>query len=474
MKRSGSKQKKNAGETVKKNDIVRLTVTDMTLEGMGVARLDSGCVVFVADAAAGDVCDALILKVRKALAYAKIVRLITPSPDRCSARCEHYRLCGGCSFWHITYEAELELKRRTVWNNLRRLGGVELEYEDVPIIPAPVIDNYRNKVQLPVKRAPDGGALIGFYRRRSHDVIDIRNCVIQPPCAAAASDAVREYMEMSGEMPYDEVLHEGTIRHIFVREGKGTGDVLAAVIANADRLRDEALLVKLLRERVAGLCGVVLNINRERTNVILGADSRVLFGRDELCDEVDGLRFLISHRSFYQVNTSQMERLYSEALSLLSPQKDETVFDLYCGAGTISAFIAKRAAHVVSVEVVEDAVALARRNAELNGLSNCEFFCGDAGEVATELIKRGYHADALVVDPPRKGLDALAIDAITTLSPSRIVYVSCDSATLGRDVKLLSERGYNLASAKAVDMFPRTSHVEVVTLFTRAGAEATD
>jgi len=418
-----------------KNQTLKVEITAMTLEGMGIARLPSGFVIFVQDAAVGDIAEVLIMKVQKNLAFAKITKLLTPSPDRIEPECPHYRLCGGCSFWHISYDAELRLKRDAVYNNIKKLGGVD--FPDLEITGAPSICEYRNKAQFPTKRARDGRLLVGFYRKRSHDVVDLSSCMIQSPRVMAVADALREYIERSGESVYDEVAHKGVIRNIFVREGRSSGDILVAIVANAKKLRDEELLCSILKENISGLCGVVLNINRDKTNAIMGDTSRVIWGKDEMRDKIGDLEFVIPHRSFYQVNPEQTRVLYEKAVSLLDAKPNETVLDLYCGAGTITAFIAKSAGRVIGVEVIDDAVRVASDNAKRNALDNCEFYCGDAAEVTTKLKEEGLKIDALVVDPPRKGLDEAAVEIIAKLSPSRMVYVSCDSATLGRDIKRL-------------------------------------
>ena len=451
----------------KKNDIIEVYISSVTLEGMGVARLESGFVIFVQGGAPDERARVLIMKVQKSFAYAKIVKVLKASPARVASACPAFPKCGGCAFWHLTYEAELKIKRDAVYNNIKKLGGVD--FPALRIIGAESIRGYRNKAQFPVKRGRDGRLVIGFYRSRSHDVVDIDGCLIQSPRVFAAAGAVRRYIEETGESVYDEVGHTGAVRHVFAREGRATGDVEIAVVINADALKDEGRLVEILREEVPGLSGVVLNINKEKTNVIMGARSRLIWGRDEIRDTVGDVRFIIPHRSFYQVNPEQMKALYDTALRMLSPTKNETVLDLYCGAGTISAYIARRAGRVIGVEVIEDAVRLARENARINGLENCEFYCGDAGQVAGRLMREGLHADALCVDPPRKGLSEEAVKAIAALSPGRIVYVSCDSATLGRDIRRLSEHGYTLTDAAAVDMFPRTGNAEAVVKLAKNG-----
>ena len=442
----------------RKNEIIEVYISSVTLEGMGIARLESGFVVFVQNGAPDERAEVLIMKVLKSFAYAKIVRLVSPSPDRVKPACPYFGRCGGCAFWHLSYEAEKRIKRDAVYNNIKKLGGVD--FPALEIIGAPDVRGYRNKAQFPIKRARDGRLLVGFYRVRSHDVADLDDCLIQSPRVFAAAKAIRRYIEETGESVYDEMTHKGVLRHVFAREGRASGDTAAAVVINADRLRDEARLVEIFKETMPGLTGVLINVNKEKTNVIMGDRSRLIWGRDEIRDTIGGTEFIIPHRSFYQVNPEQTRVLYETAVGMLDPRKDETVLDLYCGAGTISSYIARRAGRVVGVEVVKDAVNIARQNARLNGLHNCEFYCGDAGETAARLLGEGLKIDALCVDPPRKGLDGAAVDAIAALCPSRIVYVSCDSATLGRDIKRLSEHGYTLTAATAVDMFPCTGNVE--------------
>ena len=449
----------------KKNEKIKVNITAMTLEGMGIARLEGGFVIFVQDAAEGDVLEVLVMKVQKSYAYAKIIKIISPSPDRVTPLCPHYKVCGGCAFWHISYDAELKLKRDAVYNNIKKLGHADIDTLDITACPN--ILEYRNKAQFPVKYSRDGRLLLGFYRRRSHDVVNLETCSIQAPKIMSAANAVRKYMEECGETAYDEINHKGTIRHVFVREGRFSKDVLVAIVANASSLLSESRLVEILKDNVEGIHGIILNVNREKTNVIMGETSRVLWGKDEIRDRIGSLDFLIPHRSFYQVNPVQTETLYKKALQLLDPKENETIFDLYCGAGTISAFLALKVKKVIGIEVVDDAVKIAKRNAEINSLNNCEFYCGDAGEVAMRLLKKGIRPDAIVVDPPRRGLDENAVSTIASLSPGRIMYISCDSATLGRDIDRLSDYGYKVKAAHAIDMFPRTSHVETVVSLVR-------
>ncbi|MBQ3379613.1 MAG: 23S rRNA (uracil(1939)-C(5))-methyltransferase RlmD [Clostridia bacterium] len=456
----------------KKNEIMEVYISSVTLEGMGIARLESGFVIFVWGGAPDERAEVLIMKVQKSFAYAKITRIIKPSPARVKPECPYFGLCGGCAFWHLSYEAELKIKRDAVYNNIKKLGGVD--FPSLEIIGSENAQRYRNKAQFPIKRARDGRLIIGFYRRRSHDVVDLSDCLIQSPHVFAAAGAVRRYIEETGESVYDEAAHKGSIRHVFAREGRASGDVEIVVVINADKLHDEGRLVQILKERITGLSGVVININKEKTNVIMGERSRLLWGRDEIRDTIGEIEFIIPHRSFYQVNPSQTRVLYETAVNMLAPLKNETVLDLYCGAGTISAYIARRAGRVIGVEVVEDAVKVAKKNARSNGLENCEFYCGDAGETAARLIREGLKIDALCVDPPRKGLDEGALKAIAGLSPERIAYVSCDPATLGRDIKRLSDNGYVLKNAVAVDMFPKTGNIETAVLLMRDESKRQD
>lgn len=441
----------------KKNDIVRLTVESIGLGGEGIAHLD-GQAVFVAGALPGEVCDAQLLKVGKSALWARVSRLLEPSPDRVQPDCPHYPKCGGCQFRHMSYAAEREAKRVRVEDALRRIGGLDLPVS--VIYGAENTERYRNKVQLPVAAGPK----VGFFRARSHDVVDVGDCLLQPETASALAEAVRRWMREFSVPAYDETAHKGLVRHVFVRFSR-TG-ALCCLVVNGRKLPHEAELVAALRAAAPELSGVMLSVNRERTNVVLGKVSRVLWGDDYLDDTLCGLTFRVSAPSFYQVNRDQCEVLYCKALELAALTGTETVLDLYCGIGTISLVMAQRARRVVGAEIVPAAVADARANAERNGVANAEFFRGDAAEAARRFAAEGLRPDVICVDPPRKGLAPEVVDAMAEMAPARMVYVSCDPATLARDLKRLLEKGYEVREAVAVDMFPRTAHVETVVSLT--------
>ena len=444
--------------THKKNDIVPLTIESLGLAGEGIAHLD-GQVVFVTGGLPGETCDVLLLKVGKTAIWGKAVKVHAPAPERLVPDCPHYPKCGGCQFRHMTYAAELEAKCQRVEDALRRIGGVE--------VPVPVIygaentQRYRNKVQLPVAPGPDGPK-IGFFRPRSHDVVNVDDCLLQPETVSALRSALRAWMMEYGVPAYDETTHQGLIRHLYVRFSRT--QALCCIVANGRELPHTGELVDALRCAAPELAGVVLSVNQDRTNVVLGKEYRALWGQDHLDDTLCGLTFRISVPSFYQVNRAQTEVLYGKALEFADLTGTELVLDLYCGIGTISLTIARQAGKVIGAEIVPQAVTDAKANAARNGITNADFICGDAGTAAQHLAMQGLHPDVICVDPPRKGLSGEVCDAIADMAPAKVVYVSCDPATLARDVRRLTASGYAVEKAVAVDMFPRTAHVESVVL----------
>jgi 23S rRNA (uracil1939-C5)-methyltransferase len=367
----------------------------------------------------------------------------------------------------MSYEEELEFKRRKVEEALRRIGGVDAEVS--LIHGAKMTDRYRNKVQFPVSSTERVN--IGFYRARSHDVIDVDDCLLQPEEATRIRQTVKDWMTQFGISAYDERTHKGLLRHVYVRTNR-KGESLCVLVVNGTKLPHEKELIAALQQAEPRLLGMMLSINRDKTNVILGDSFRTLWGQDYLEDQLCGLMFQLSPQSFYQVNREQTEVLYHRAMEFAQLTGHETVLDLYCGIGTITLAMAKQAGRVIGAEVVKAAVEDASENAKRNGVSNVEFICGDAGEVAEALAKRGEHPDVICVDPPRKGLALPVIESIVQMAPRRLVYVSCDPGTLARDVKLLEERGYHLEKAEACDLFPRTIHVETVILMTHCGKNA--
>ena len=442
---------------VRKNTVHPLHIEGYTAEGMGVARLD-GRVVFIPGTIRGEDWEVQLLKVNKGVAWGKGTRLISPSPVRQEPDCPDSGRCGGCQYRHMSYEEERAAKGQRVRDALERVGGVHLELP--PVLGAESPLRYRNKVQFPVSRGKCGLS-IGFYRPRSHDVVDTEDCLLQPEADTALRLAFKGWMEDFQIPAYDECTGRGLIRHLYIRTNRA-GEALCCVVANGKELPHTGELSGALRAAVPKLAGLVLNVNLRDTNVILGDAYRTLWGRDWLEEELCGLTFRLSVPSFFQINRDQTERLYQLALEFAGLTGEETVLDLYCGIGTISLCLARRAGHVIGAEVVPQAVEDARANALRNGVTNAEFFCGDAGEVAARLAGQGVRPQVICVDPPRKGLAPEVPAVLSSMAPDRIVYVSCDPATLARDVKRLEELGYRAVQAQPVDLFPRTAHVETV------------
>ena len=444
---------------LEKNQIYRAVIEGYSAEGLGIARI-GGQVVFVHRGIRGEECDILIMKVLRHAAYGKAVKTENPSPHRREPDCPYYGKCGGCDFRHMDYEEELRAKRQRVQDALKRIGGSDVSVE--AIHGAAATERYRNKVQFPVR----GGA-IGFYRARTHEVVNVEDCLLQPEDAKSIRRAVREYMEAFRVSSYDDRSGSGLIRHLYIRTNR-TEESLVCLLVNGEKLPQEEKLVSMLRAAVPRLRGVVLGVNREKNNVILGERYRTLWGENYLTETLCGHRFRISVPSFFQINRDQTEVLYQRALEFAGLTGAETVVDLYCGIGTISLTMAEKAGRVIGVEVVRSAVDDARENARQNGLADkTRFECGDASYLAEKLKNEGVRPDVVTVDPPRKGLAADVVGTIAEMAPRRVVYVSCDPATLGRDVKRFADLGYRAARAEAVDLFPRTAHVESVVLLTR-------
>lgn len=427
--------------------------------GMGVARID-GRVVFVHGALRGEKCRVLILKTLKSVAFAKVLEVLEPSSERITPDCPYFPRCGGCTYRHIRYEEELRLKRQRVQDNLSRIGGSDVTVEE--ILGARDTLRYRNKAQYPVSK--DGA--VGFYRARTHEVIECEHCLLVKPEADAAAEALREYMQSCRVAGYDEKTGRGLVRHLYIRSN-AAGESLVCVLVNGDKLPKEDRLVTLLRDACPKCTGIVLGTNTKKGNVILGDRYRTLWGSDRLEDTLCGKTFRLSVPSFYQVNRAQAERLYAKAIEFAGLTGQETVLDLYCGAGTITLALSDHAKKVLGAEIVPEAIDDARENAARNGVKNAEFFCGDASDVAKKLARENLRPDVITVDPPRKGLAADVVESIAEMQPGRVVYVSCDSATMARDVKRLADLGYTAQRACAVDMFPRADHVETVCLLSK-------
>ena len=440
-----------------KNQTYEAEIVDYTAEGQGVAKIE-GCAVFVPNAIAGEKCLIRIEKAQKNWAAGKIVEILEKSPHRVNRECPVAKLCGGCDFWHMDYEEETRLKAQRVRDCLNRIGGENLE--ELPILSAPTCYGYRNKAQYPVA-AKKGRAYAGFFRAGTHSVVENQRCLILPQETDKVKDAVIDYVSQFRITVYDETTHKGLLRHIYVRRGAVSGQILVCLVVNGRKLPHVPELIDRLK-KLPGFTTLVLSVNEKKGNAILGDEFTTLYGPGYIEDTLCGLNFRLSPRSFYQVNHHQAQRLYQAAIDQAGITKSDTVLDLYCGVGTITLAMAAAAGKVIGVEVIPQAVEDARDNARRNGIENAEFFCGDAGQAALELEKNGVKADVAVVDPPRKGLNADTIEALARMSPRRIVYVSCDPATLARDVALLKERGYRLKNAMACDLFPKCAHIESI------------
>ncbi len=447
---------------LQKNEIYEALVTDYTAEGQGVAHVD-GCAVFLPNAIAGERVRLRIEKVGKTWASGKIVEILERSPHRVNRECPVAKLCGGCDFWHMDYAEETRLKAERVKGCLNRLAGENLE--EVPILAAPDCHGYRNKAQYPVA-SKKGRAYAGFFRAGTHDVVENKRCRILPEETDRVKDAVMDYVNQYRVSVYDEATHTGLLRHIYVRRGAVSGEILVCLVVNGRKLpRAEALVERL--KKISGFTTLVLSVNTKKGNAVLGDEFITLCGPGYIQDTLCGLTFRLSPRSFYQVNHYQAQRLYRAAMEQAGITKADTVLDLYCGVGTITLAMASAAGKVIGVEVIPQAVEDARENAARNGIQNAEFFCGDAGQAALALEGQGVRPDVITVDPPRKGLSANAIQAISRMNPRRLVYISCDPATLARDVALLKEKGFRLQSAQAADLFPRCAHVESIAVLSR-------
>ena len=446
-----------------KNQLVEAQITAMSSDGNGIAKVD-GMVIFVPYSAVGDKLLVRVVKVLKHYSFGIIDCILEPGEGRVQDSCPVYRRCGGCSFRHISYREELVHKAQFVEDNLRRLGG--LEPQMLPITPSPKQQGYRNKAQYPVSK--DGA--VGFYRARTHEVIECEHCLLVKPEADAAAEALREYMQSCRVAGFDEKTGRGLVRHLYIRSN-AAGESLVCVLVNGDKLPKEDRLVTLLRDACPKCTGIVLGTNTKKGNVILGDRYRTLWGSDRLEDTLCGKTFRLSVPSFYQVNRVQAERLYAKAIEFAGLTGQETVLDLYCGAGTITLALSDHAKKVLGAEIVPEAIDDARENAARNGVKNAEFFCGDASDVAKKLARENLRPDVITVDPPRKGLAADVVESIAEMQPGRVVYVSCDSATMARDVKRLADLGYTAQRACAVDMFPRADHVETVCLLSKLHAK---
>lgn len=445
---------------INKNDILDVRIEDTGTEGEGVAKVD-GYTLFVKDAIAGDHARIKVIKALKNYGYGRLEEIISPSPFRVEAVCPVAKSCGGCQIQEMSYAAQLDFKRNKVENNLIRIGKLE----DITVLPVIGMDepfHYRNKAQFPVGLDKDGNIVMGFYAGRTHNIIECDNCAIGLSVNSKILNIIKEYMINNHILPYNEATGTGVVRHILIRAGFKSGEIMVSLIINDEKLPNTHQLVDELL-KIHGMTSISYNINKERTNKILGKDVINLYGEGYITDFIGDVKFKISPLSFYQVNPVQTEKLYGKALEFAELTGNETVWDLYCGVGTISLFLAKKAKKVYGVEIIPEAIKDACENARINSIENSDFFVGKSEEVLPDFYKKyGEKADVIVVDPPRKGCDINLLKTISDMAPDRLVYVSCDSATLARDLNYLTNNGFKVEKVQPVDMFPMSSHVETV------------
>ncbi len=451
---------------IKKNDKFIITIEDMSEDGAGIGKLD-GYIWFVKDALIGDVIEASAMKMKKNYGFARLVRVMEPAPGRVEAKCPVARACGGCQMQELDYAEQLRFKEKKVFNHLKRIGGLENPPME-PIIGMEHPWRYRNKAQFPIGTDKEGNPIAGFYAGHTHSLIPVPelDCLLGCEENKVLLDIVLKFMKEYKIAAYDEGAHKGLVRHVLLRKGFASGELMVCVVINGNKLPYAEVLVERLKE--AGVASVSLSVNKEKTNVIMGLEIINLYGPGYITDKIGDIEYRISPLSFYQVNPVQTERLYGTALEFADLNGGETVWDLYCGIGTISSFLAQKAGHVYGVEIIPEAIDDARANAKRNGIENVEFFVGKAEEVLPEQYEKNQvYADVIVVDPPRKGCDSVCLDTILKMAPKKVVYVSCDSSTLARDAKYLCENGYEVKRVRPVDMFPMSGHVECVVLMSR-------
>lgn len=451
-------------EELTKNQIYECTIDGYSSEGYGVCRI-SGRAVFVPRAIIGERWRIRIVKVSHSAIYARGEELLEVSPARVRPACPYFGQCGGCDTQHMSYEEELRFKIGRVNDALRRIGKQTVYSET--ILPSQSTERYRNKGIFAVSEK-DGRPIFGFYRERSHDVAPITGCLIQSEVSERAAAAVTRFMSAHGISPYCEETGKGAVRHVFCRTARNTNDAVLCVVSARGFGGMTEEFVSAVRSACPELTGIVLNVNKDPGNTVLSGKYYTLWGRENMEDVLCGFRYEIAPPAFFQINPAQAEKLYDKAVEYAFPEDAELAFDLYCGAGTISLCLSRHAKQVIGAEIVPEAVENARRNAAMNGIGNAEFICADAGAAAGMLAERGMKPDVVVVDPPRKGMDEKAVSAVASMRPERIVYVSCDPSTLARDILRFSALGYELRDATAVDMFPRTCHVETVCLLSRS------
>ena len=474
---------------MKKNDTAAVKITDIGVNGEGIGKVD-GYPLFIKDAVIGDTVEAKVMKAKKNYGYARLMKVLSPSPDRVTPRCAIARKCGGCQIQEMSYGRQLAFKEQKVRGNLERIGDFPKELLDrvtEPVLGMEEPFGYRNKAQFPFGTDKEGNPVTGFYAGRTHVIIPNTDCALGVSVNREILEIILEFMKKYQISSYDETTGKGLIRHALIRYGFTTGEIMVCLVVNGEEIPNVDALIDRLAEK-PGMTSITLSPNTRRTNVIMGDSFKVLWGQGYITDQIGGIKYQISPLSFYQVNPVQTEKLYSLALEYTDLKGGETVWDLYCGIGTISLFLAQKAGKVYGVEIIPQAIADARKNAEINGIENAEFFVGKAEEVlprwyqeneGAEAGLRGEgrqtraRADVIVVDPPRKGCDEALLDTIVKMQPEKVVYVSCDPATLARDLKVLCGKGYELERVRAVDMFPMTVHVETVVLLSHKKPDST-
>ncbi len=466
---------------LKKNDILTVEITDMGVDGEGIGKVD-GFTLFVKDALIGDVAEVKVMKAKKQYGYARLMKLLTPSPDRVEPVCSVARTCGGCQIQALSYSKQLEFKKNKVRGNLIRIGGFPEAFIDEIMEPIAGMEepfHYRNKAQYPVGTDKEGNLIAGFYAGRTHQIIPNLDCALGAEINQVVLEKILAFMNQHKLTAYNEETHKGLVRHILIRVGFTTKEIMVCLVINGKKLPYSEKLAEVLAE-IPGMTSITFSINEENTNVIMGKQIQPVWGQTYITDYIGNVKYQISPLSFYQVNPVQTEVLYGQALEYAGLTGNETVWDVYCGIGTISLFLAQKAKKVYGVEIVPQAIEDARRNAEINGIQNAEFFVGKAEEVlpvyyaeyAKEHPGESAHADVIMVDPPRKGCEESVLTTMVNMQPERIVYVSCDSATLARDLKYLCGNGYELRKVRAVDMFPHTGHIETVVLLSHKKADS--
>lgn len=456
----------NKNISINKNEEYDMNITGMGYEGEGVGKIND-FTVFVPGALLNEKVKVKIVKVNKNFAFAKLIDVMEASEYRTEPACNIYKRCGGCQLQHYSYKAQLDFKKQRVKDCIERIGKLktsEVILYDTIGMDAPY--RYRNKVQLPVGEK-NGEVNIGFYAQRTHEIINMDTCNIQHEAADKVLKLIKNWMKKYKIEAYNEQLHSGSIRHIMVRKAFKTNEVMVVVVTRSNELPHKEKLIEMLIESKENIVSIIQNVNSKKTNVILGIECITLWGKDNISDYIGDFKFNISPLSFFQVNPVQTEVLYNKALEYASLTGNETVFDAYCGTGTISLFLSQKAKKVYGIEIVPQAIENAKINAKQNNIDNTEFIVGESEKIIPELIKKGIKADVVVVDPPRKGCEKSLLEAIAQMSPERIVYVSCDPGTLARDLSILDELGYNATEIQPVDMFPQTSHVETVVKMSR-------